>query len=70
MSLIDTVERIWCGWTGHPDTMREAKDGRLYLRCGCGWRSPGIQVCSPAQPRRRPINLRVVRRGEQRRRTA
>lgn len=69
MSLIDRCEQLWCGLTGHTDTMREVTDGRLHLRCACGWVSPGVQVTRPTLKRTAPINLILVR-GERLQRTA
>ncbi len=42
--LIDALERGWCAALGHRDAIREVDHGRMFLRCACGWISPGWKV--------------------------
>lgn len=54
------LDRVLCGLTRHQDAQRRAEHGRLFLRCACGWESPGWQVMKPP-PVRRIVPWRIVR---------
>ena len=64
---VSWLDRFLCGLTRHQPTMRQAKDGRLYLRCACGWESPGWQV-TPLRPLRKVVPWRWVRDARERKR--
>ena len=48
MSLLD---RFLCGLTSHRSAMLQYGEGRIWLRCDCGWESAGWIVNAPKAQR-------------------
>ena len=64
MNPFTALDRWLCGLRGH-DALKAYGDGRMWLRCGCGWESKGVQVTPVAAPQPH-LNLLVYRGGKSR----
>ena len=48
MSFLD---KFFCNLTGHRLAMLQYGEGRIWLRCDCGWESAGWTVSAPKAQR-------------------